>query len=588
MEIGKVGVVGCGTMGSGICEVVARAGLPVTFIDITREAVVAGFERVRRSLQRQVDRRKLHAAERDEILSRIHGDTADETLADADLVVEAVPEVLAIKQGIAHRLDPIMKRGAIFATNTSSLGVMDIAVYTSRPDRVLGFHFFNPAPVMELIELVTTVVTAPEVIATARSFAQAIGKQPVVARDRAGFVVNLLLFPYLNQAAGLYETGYASREDIDAAMQLGTGHPIGPLALLDFIGLDSATSIMERMYEQFGDARYAPRPIIRHLVVAGYRGRKNGRGFYTYVRPESGRISADDASTAVEPDPSVIAGWSRIGVLGSGTMASGITEICAKVGFEVTLRARSIAKGEAAVDRVSTSLSRAVQKGDLAAADREATIDRISVTDVLDDFSDCDLVIEAVAEDLNVKRQLFAALDGITKPEALLATAMSSLPVIQCAMATSRPQRVIGLHFFHPAAIMRLVEIVPTVRTSNEVLAQAHAVVAKLGKRGVQCADRAGFIVNALLFPYLNDAVKMLADGYASVHDIDMAMRLGCGHPVGPFQLMDDAGLDVTREMLKTLHDEFRHPGYLPSPLLENMVSVGYLGRKTGRGFYVY
>jgi 3-hydroxybutyryl-CoA dehydrogenase len=588
MEIEKVGVVGCGTMGAGICEVVSRAGLPVTFVETSHSDVEAGFERIRRSLQRQVSRCRLSTAERDVILGRIQGGVEYETLGDADLVIEAVPEVLAVKQEVVRRLDSIMTDSAILATNTSSLGVMDVAVHTRRPDRVLGFHFFNPAPVMRLIELITTVMTAPEVVATARVFAETIGKHPVVARDRAGFVANLLLFPYLNQAAGMYETGYASREDIDAAMRLGAGHPIGPLALIDLIGLDSATSIMERMYEQFRDGRYAPRPIIRHLASAGYRGRKSGRGFYTYAEPGSGRVDPSDAPPPNEPDLSVIAGWSRIGVFGSGTMASGIAEICAKAGFEVVLRARSIAKAEAAVTRIAESLSRAVEKGKLDAAGRDAAIGRIGVTVQLGDFGDCDLVVEAVTEDLDVKRSLFAQLDGHTKPEAVLATTTSSLPVIQCAMATSRPERVVGLHFFNPAAIMRLVEVVPTVRTSNAVVEQARAVAAELGKHGVHCADRAGFIVNALLFPYLNDAVKMLADGYATAVDIDTAMRLGCGHPMGPFQLMDIVGLDVTLEILKALYGEFRHPGYLPSPLLESMVAVGYLGRKVGRGFYVY
>ncbi|MGH8934050.1 MAG: 3-hydroxyacyl-CoA dehydrogenase family protein [Egibacteraceae bacterium] len=588
MEIGKVGVVGCGTMGSGICEVVARAGLPVTFVETSNENVEAAYGLIKRSLERQVARSKLDAAERDTILGRIVGDVRVEVLADADLVIEAVPELLDIKQETARRLDPVLKDDAIFATNTSSLAVMDVAVHTRRPDRVLGFHFFNPAPVMRLIELVTTVMTDPEVIETARTFALQIGKEPIVAADRAGFVANLLLFPYLNQAAGMYETGYASREDIDAAMRLGAGHPLGPLALLDLIGLDSATSIMERMYEQFHDARYAPRPSVRHLVTAGYKGRKNGRGFYTYAEPGSGKIDPTDEPALTEPDQSLIAGWTRIGVLGSGTMASGIAEVCAKAGFDVTLRARSIAKAEAATAKVAKSLGRAVEKGKLDAAARDIALSRIAVTEELSDFADCDLVVEAVAENLDLKRQLFGELDSHTKPEAVLATTTSSLPVIQCAMATSRPERVVGLHFFNPAAIMRLVEVVPTLRTSDQVVEQGRAVVARLSRHGVQCADRAGFIVNALLFPYLNDAVKMLADGYATAKNIDTAMKLGCGHPMGPFELMDAVGLDVTLEILKALQAEFRHPGYLPSPLLENMVAVGYLGRKVGRGFYVY
>src|SRR5687768_13753723 len=277
MEIAKVGVVGCGTMGSGICEVVAKAGIPVSFVEVSPDRVEAGLERIRGSLQRAVDRGKLSQDEFEQVVGRISGDTAYESLSDADLVVEAVPERLPVKQDTFRELDAVLKPDAILATNTSSLPVTDIAVTTHRASRILGFHFFNPAPVMKLIELVTTVVTDEQVIADAKAFAERIGKTPVVAKDRAGFVANLLLFPYLNQAVGMLEAGYATREDIDAAMQLGTGHPMGPLALMDLIGLDSAYAIMMRMYEQFADTRHAPRPMIRQLLHAEYTGRKAGQ-----------------------------------------------------------------------------------------------------------------------------------------------------------------------------------------------------------------------------------------------------------------------------------------------------------------------
>ena len=587
MEIRKVGVVGCGTMGSGICEVAARNGLQVSFVEVSPEAVEAGLSRIRTSLQRAVDRGKMSSEERDDVLSRISGETAFETLSDADLVVEAVPERLAVKQETFRQLDPVLREDAIVATNTSSLAVIDIAVATSRPNRVLGFHFFNPAPVMKLIELVTTVVTDPQVVEDAKGFAQAIGKTPVVAKDRAGFVANLLLFPYLNQAVGMLETGYATREDIDAAMQLGAGHPMGPLALMDLIGLDSANAIMMRMYEQFSDTRHAPRPHIRQLLSAGFLGRKTGRGFYTYAGPNKPVVEdADSAKQAIDPD--VIASWSTVGVLGTGTMASGIAEVSAKAGFDVVLRGRSIEKAEAARGRIGASLAKAVDRGKLSAEERDAAIDRVRVTADLADFSDCDVVIEAVAEDLALKKELFAALDTVTKPDALLATTTSSMPVVECAMATGRPERVVGLHFFNPAAVMRLVEIVQTVRTDEQAVAQGRAFAAKVGKHPVLCGDRSGFIVNALLFPYLNDAVKMLEEGYAGVSDIDTAMKLGCGHPMGPFELMDIVGLDVTLEIIKALHTEFREPGFAPAPLLGHMVSAGYLGRKSGRGFHVY
>jgi 3-hydroxybutyryl-CoA dehydrogenase len=587
-RIEQVGVVGCGTMGSGICEVVARAGRPVTFVEVSDAMVERGLGRIGQSLQRAVDRGKLDEAERDAILGRISGTTDFQALAGCDLVVEAVPEQLAMKQATFRQLDEVLRPDAIVATNTSSLGVIDVAVQTARPDRVLGFHFFNPAPVMELVEMITTVVTNPEVVELAREFARELGKTPVVVRDRAGFIANLLLFPYLNQAVGMVEGGYATREDIDAAMRLGAGHPIGPIGLVDLIGIDSTNSIMERMYEQFGDVRYAPKPMIRQLRSAGYLGRKTGRGFYAYEAPNSSRTVADDGPATPPADPELVAPWRTVGVLGTGTMASGIAEVCAKAGYDVVLRGRSVAKAEGAKAAVRASVQRMVDKDRMRAEDAAAAVDRISTTDGLAALAECDVVIEAVAEQLDVKRPLFEELDAITKPDCVLATTTSSLPVIEMAMATTRPEKVVGLHFFNPAAVMKLVEVVPTVRTAPEVEAQARALVAALGKHAVRCRDRAGFIVNALLFPYLNDAIRMLEDGYATAPEIDTAMRLGCGHPMGPFQLMDIVGLDVTLEICRALHAEFRDPGFQPVPLLEHLVGVGYLGRKVGRGFYTY
>jgi 3-hydroxybutyryl-CoA dehydrogenase len=587
VDITKVGVVGCGTMGSGICEVVARAGLPVSFVEVSPEQVEAGRARITANLDRAVERGKLDAGERDAVLDRITGDVSCASLADADLVVEAIPEVAALKQETFRELDQVLGPDAIIATNTSSLAITSLAVQTERADRILGFHFFNPAPVMPLIELIRTVVTAPWVVESAQEFAQRIGKTPIVAGDRAGFVANLLLFPYLNQAVGMYEAGYATREDIDAAMKLGTGHPMGPLALVDLIGLDSATAIMERMYESFGDVRHAPRPLLRHLRTAGYRGRKTGRGFYPYAETHSGDVTGE-AATRPAPDADTVKGWATVGVLGTGTMATGIAEVAASAGYDVVVRGRTTDKAEQAVGKVSKSLGKAVERGKLAEDARDATVARLRATDDLDDFRDCDIVIEAVAENLAVKRELFANLDSVAKPDALLATTTSSLSVIDCAMATTRPERVVGIHFFNPANRMRLVEIVHTARTEDLAVEQARAFTDAVGKHGVLCRDLSGFIVNALLFPYLNDAVKMLAEGYASATDIDTAMKLGCGHPMGPFELMDVVGLDVTLEIVRALHAEFRQPGFAPAPLLGHMVEAGYLGRKSGRGFHVY
>jgi 3-hydroxybutyryl-CoA dehydrogenase len=356
---------------------------------------------------------------------------------------------------------------------------------------------------------------------------------------------------------------------------------------MDLIGLDSANSIMLRMYEQFSDVRMAPRPLIRQLLSAGFLGRKTGRGFYTYAGQNQSKF-ADAGPTTTPFDNDSIAGWRTVGVLGTGTMATGIAEVAAKAGYDVVLRGRTAAKADAARAKIAKSLGKAVERGKMSAEDRDTALARVRTTAELSDFSDSDVVIEAVAEDLAVKRELFAVLDSVTKPDALLATTTSSMPVIECAMATTRAERVVGLHFFNPAAVMRLVEVVATVRSEERAVTQARAFAAAVGKHPVMCGDRSGFIVNALLFPYLNDAVKMLEEGYASVEDIDTAMKLGCGHPMGPFELMDIVGLDVTLEIIKALYAEFREPGFSPAPLLGHMVSAGYLGRKSGRGFHIY
>ena len=584
MEITKVGVVGCGTMGSGICEVSARAGLDVVFCETTDELVQAGHDRIKRSVEKAVERGKLEKSEADSLLAHISSTTSLDALSDRDLVFEAVPEKLELKKQVFGRLDKILGPEAILATNTSSLPVIDMAVSTDRPARVLGLHFFNPAQVMKLVELVHTVATDEDALTAATEFAEKLGKTAVPCRDRAGFIANVLLFPYLNSGVRMLEQGFASREDIDAAMQLGCGHPMGPLALLDLIGLDSAYEICEALWRQFRDEQDVPAPLLKQYTVAEYLGRKTGRGFYRYEAPES--------STVVDATPEEAGVASSdiqtIGVVGTGLMASGIAEVIAKSGGDVILRGRSEASIKKAKGAVKKSLDKAVSRGKLEQDAADQVLDRITTTLEFSDLAECDLVVEGVAEDLTLKREVFTELDQCVKPDAILATTTSSLPIVEMAASTSRPDKVLGLHFFNPAPIMKLVEVVRTVATSGEVEKRSIAWARSIGKRPVRCSDRAGFIVNFLLFPYLNDAVHMHEQGYSTPEDIDAAMKLGCGHPMGPFQLMDIVGLDVTLAILDSLHEEFRERRYAPAPLLEHMVRAGYLGRKSGRGFYDY
>jgi 3-hydroxybutyryl-CoA dehydrogenase len=587
MEIGTVGVVGLGTMGAGIAEVCARHGHRVIAIEPEDDSLERGRGSIDGSTQRAVKRGKLTEEERAEILGRITFSTNLEELAGADLVVEAIPEDLDAKRDLFGRLDKITPPHAILATNTSSLSVTDIAVATSRPARVAGLHFFNPAPVQAFVEVVTTVVTDPDVVEDLEALARSLGKEPVVIGDRAGFIANALLFGYLNQAVTMYEANYASREDIDAAMRLGCGYPMGPLALLDLIGLDTAYQILDTIYRESRDRLYAPAPILKQMVTAGLRGRKTGRGFYTYAAPNSPEViddaAVEEAAIGAAPRP-----VRSVGVVGSGTMATGIAEVMAKGGFAVTLVARSESSLTRALGTLDKSLEKAVQRGKLEAADRDAIRARITGASSLEALADVDLAIEAVVEEISVKTALFENLDEICKPGAVLATTTSSLPVIDLAAATSRPQEVVGLHFFNPAPLMKLVEVVRTVSTAPDVLATAVDVTQRAGRHPVICGDRAGFIVNALLFPYLNDAVKMLEANYASADAIDLAMKKGCGYPMGPFELLDVVGLDVSLAIQQTLYREFREPGFSPAPRLEHLVTAGYLGRKTGRGFRAY
>lgn len=284
MDIAQVGIVGSGIMGSGVAEVAAKAGYTVVLRSRSQsgaDSMVAGLEK---SLAKQVERNKLEESARDEILGRVSAVTDLGALADCDLVLESIVEDLDAKKELFNELDRVCREGAILATNTSTLPVVDLAMETGRPDRVCGVHFFNPAPAMALVEVVRALTTSDETIADAHDFAVACGKTVVDVRDQAGFIVNALLFPYLNNAARLFDAGVATRDDIDAAMKGGCNFPMGPLELLDLVGLDTSLSILEALYAEFKDPNYAPAPVLRRMVSAQRLGRKSGTGFYDYQR----------------------------------------------------------------------------------------------------------------------------------------------------------------------------------------------------------------------------------------------------------------------------------------------------------------
>lgn len=282
MAIKIVGVVGCGLMGSGIVQVSAQAGFPTVVAEASEPLLDKGLDGLRKTLDGLVARAKLEAKERDAILGRITGSMRLEDLKACDLVVEAITEDQPLKNETFAKLDEICPPHVLLASNTSSCNITALAAATKRPAQVLGLHFFNPVPLMKLVEVVRTILTDEGAVTTAREWVLAIGKVPVDVKDSTGFIVNRLLVPYLLEAIRVYESGLASLEDIDQAMKLGCGYPMGPFTLLDLVGLDTTMYVAEVMFDEFREARYAPPPLLKRMVMAGHLGRKSGRGFYDY------------------------------------------------------------------------------------------------------------------------------------------------------------------------------------------------------------------------------------------------------------------------------------------------------------------
>ncbi|ADI04498.1 3-hydroxybutyryl-CoA dehydrogenase [Streptomyces bingchenggensis BCW-1] len=561
----KVAVIGIGTVGATLTGLLARHGLPVVAVEADETERERGRERVA-------------ATGADEaVLGHVRFTTRIEDAAGADLVVEAVPERLETKIEVIDRASIVCGRDAVYATTTTGHAVTELASSLSwLMTHTVGLHLF-PTPAATALEVVCTPITDAAVREDVVALVRSLELQPVLVHDRPGFIGGALTMAYLNSAVAMYEQRYASREDIDTAMTLGCGLPAGPLAQLDTIGLDVAHASLQALYERTGDRDYAPAPLLSHYVAAGLLGRKAGRGFYDYTVGSPAPAAAEHPAHPSRPVCS-------IGVVGSGTMGAGIAEVCARAGYPTLLVARSEVRAKEALLAVERSLTRAVSRGKLSSGELEATMVRLTAASQYEALEGCDLVIEAVVEDLPVKRALFTKLGALTRPDTVLATSTSSLPIIECATATGRPENVVGMHFFNPAPVMKLVEVVRTALTSDGTVGTAYATATALGKRPVGCSDRTGFIVNALLFPYLNRAIELVQRHAIAPDDIDAVMAGGHGYPMGPLRLLDVIGLDVSLQIQRTLHETFLDPSLAPAQYLEHLVRAGYLGRKTGRG----
>jgi 3-hydroxybutyryl-CoA dehydrogenase len=382
-------------------------------------------------------------------------------------------------------------------------------------------------------------------------------------------IFSTLVLPYLNHAVRMYETSYASSGDIDAAMRFGCGYPQGPLAAIDELGAAAVRDQLAARFAETGDHLHEPAELLEKLATEG-------------------RTFAEEGAGSAASAPELKLEVRKVGVVGTGTMASGIVQVFAQAGYDVVFVGRGEDKVEGVISFIDKGLSKLVEKGKLDENGRSDVLGRLTGSTEREALGDVDLVVEAIAEDLDVKTQLFKDLDRICKPGAILATTTSSLPITRLGDATSRPASVIGMHFFNPATIMKLVEVVTTDATSADVDETVLALCANVGKVAVSCGDRAGFIVNCLLFPYLNDAVALLESGAATMDEIDAAIKEQAGFPMGPFQLLDVVGNDVSLAIQQELYAEFKEPGFAPAPLLEQRVAEGALGRKTGKGFHDY
>uniref|UniRef100_A0A182N3R1 3-hydroxyacyl-CoA dehydrogenase n=1 Tax=Anopheles dirus TaxID=7168 RepID=A0A182N3R1_9DIPT len=583
--INNVVVVGGGLMGSGIAQVAAATGHNVTLVEMSDALVGKAIGGIRKSLERVAKKKFQDDPAKgqqfiDGTLAKIGGATQPETAVQgADLVVEAIVERMEVKHALFGKLDTAAPAHTIFASNTSSLSIAEIGSVTKRQDRFGGLHFFNPVPVMKLLEIIRTDQTSDATFQALQGFGQRLGKACITCKDTPGFVVNRLLVPYMAEAIRLLERGDASPRDIDTAMKLGAGYPMGPIELIDYVGLDTTCNILQGWHEKFPDnPLFVPIKTLQQLVADDKLGVKSGEGFYSYKKKCKSALQPHGKVSQFYTRPYFVrvlamasSKISHVTVIGGGVMGSGIAMITAANGYRVTVVDVSEEALGRARRQVEKDLQRTTQyfsKGNDQVAEKlysEATARLKYSTNLKEVAATTDLVIEAIVENLQLKQSLFKTLDqvrdstrSVAPPHTILATNTSSLSVAEIGLSAERKDRIGGLHFFNPVPLMRLIEVVRTGETSDGTHETLLAFGKSLRKTCITCRDTPGFVVNRLLLPVTQEALAMVERGDASTHDIDVALKLGLGHPMGPFELMDIVGLDTVRPLIATrrLRDE--------------------------------
>lgn len=546
LMVERIGVVGLGEVGEGLVDAFVAAGLAVVGVDT---------DAARR--------------ERNEHKALVSPDL--DAVRHVDVVVEAVPERLDLKRAVLRGIGAVTPPGTPVVTTSAAMSLRDLTAEGAPPTRSLALRSVLPPAVAPTLDLEAAGSTSPAAVSAAHAAVAVLGKPLVRIGPAERLAAEELVFGLLNRAAGMVEDGYCTPDRIDLALRLGCNQPLGPFALLDHVGVEAVRERLAERWAGTGRASLRPRALLH---------RRAGDGRAT--EPPRVPVAAADPEPGAPP---VVVGV--VGVVGTGVMARGIAQAAAVAGLRVMLAAGrpNGTPARTAIDAVAMTLWQAAERGRMSAHDVAAATARLHSARRTDALAGCDLVVEAVVEDIEAKHRLFAQLGDICAPRTVLATTTSSLSVAACARASGRPGRVVGMHFFNPVPRMRLVEVVGTAATEPSALRTARAVCSLMGKTALDCADRAGFVVNALLVPYLNDAVA-LAERTALDHAaIDDAVRALFGHPIGPFALMDLIGLDVVLATQRRLHHALPGPDLEPAEALGRLVAAGRLGVKTGSGF---
>ncbi len=544
--IERVGVVGAGTMGAGIAQLAAGAGLAVTLYDVTDELLERGLGRIRAGYERAVGRGRLALDERDAALARLATTTRLDDLAAAGVVIEAAPEDLALKRQLFAQLDRICAPDAILASNTSSLSITAIAGATARPERVAGMHFFNPAPVLPLVEVISGRATSDATADAVVALAERLGKTPVRARDTPGFIVNRVARPFTGEALRIVGERLAAPSEVDRIAR-AAGFRMGPFELMDLVGIDVNFAVHQAVYEAtFQEPRYRPHPLQARMVEAGALGQKTGRGFYRY---EGGRPVPEES-----PDP--FAAFAPPGrpanvlVAGQGPAADDLALALQAAGQHVTT--------------YSSEASTALERAGIPQARR---LREVLLTTTI--------AIEATLGPRELKRAYWYELDETLPPRIPVLALALGQGATELGSWSARPERVAGLGFAGPFADAPLIEVARGLRTADDALGGAVAFLRGLGKEVAVVGDPPGQILPRILSALINEAAFALEEGIAAPADIDTALRLGLNYPRGPLEWADLLGLDRVVTVLDGLHAYYGEDRYRVAPLLRRHLLAG-------------